>query len=1074
MTAVPASSQSAPAGRDAADRELRLGLAQERMWLFQHLRPGDPAYNVVLAVELDGPLAVAALRDAIDELVRRHEPLRTVMPAVDGRAAPRVLPAARARLREVSLAGLDWRRRDAAVETLLRRAAARPFRLADEPPASWWLVALAPERHLLVLAVHHVAFDAGSLAVARRELSVVAAAATAGRPSPLGPLDPPYAAIAAAERERDPGPALERVGARLAGVAEPASPFPDSPPPAGRASVAARTLGGEPPGRLLALAREEGCTPHMVVLAAVAALVGRRSGRDSVVLGVPVSQRESAAAQAVVGPLLNLVPVRVELGGDPSFRALVRRARAAAIEAYEDRHVPFERLAAMSPPHALDRNALFEVVVSGREAIAPFELAGAHALPREVPAAAAKYGLTVTLVESDGSLELGFEADAARSGGPAGAGAIGDQLITVLAHALAEPGIRAGRLPLVAVAKRQRLVEAPPGPAGDGAPMHRQFERRAREWPDAIAVVGAGEQVTYAALDAHGDRLMARLRAGGVGPERRVGVCMRRDPMLVAGLLGILKAGGAYVPLDPAHPADRLRVELAEAAVDLVLCDDSLPAGVRDGVRTVDARALGEETTAAAPDPHPASLCHVLFTSGSTGRPKAVGIEHRSAAAFVRWAAEAFDPAERACVVASSSLSFDLSVFEILATLCAGGTVLLADHPLALARLPDRDRATLLNTVPTAAAALLDVDGLPRSIASVVLAGEALPPALVSRFSEHHPGVTIANCYGPTEATTYATGARLPRGTHDQVTIGRPLPGVRAVVTAGDLEPLPEDVPGELLLGGVGIARGYLGRPGLTAASFVPDPFEPAAGARLYRTGDVVRRAPRGDLRYLGRADDQLKLRGVRIELGEIDAAVRAHPGVAEAAAVVTGGDDPTRRRLVAFAVPGVSGASLDARELLEHLRLRLPPALVPAELVAVERLPRGATGKLDRRALERRADALPVLPAAPIPPRTVLEEAIAAAWRATIGREQVGVHEPFFDAGGDSLGLLVLQARLERNLRARVEIADLFRFPTIALLARHLASGTAADRESLPSTRGSRRRAALARRRGVPLPEAP
>jgi amino acid adenylation domain-containing protein len=629
-------------------------------------------------------------------------------------------------------------------------------------------------------------------------------------------------------------------------------------------------------------------------------------------------------------------------------------------------------------------------------------------------------------------------------------------------------------VPLLGRAERRLLVcgygavEPIPAPA---ACIHELFEGQAARTPEATALVCGVRRLTYRELDERADLLARRLRSLGVGPESRVGLLLGRDEELVAAILGVLKAGAAYVPLDPRYPRERLAFMLEDSGAAALLTRRELLPGLprtETPVLHLDVDVWGADSgdgagssvrpsaSAARQGLGPQNLAYVIYTSGSTGRPKGVAISHASAAALLGWAHRAFSPEELAGVLFSTSVCFDLSVFELFAPLTRGGTVVVAEDALALPTLPARGEVTLVNTVPSAMSELVRGGPLPDSVLAVALAGEPLAPELAARAYAASRARRVLNLYGPTEDTTYSTCSEVARSAR-RVAIGRPLAGTRAYVLDAGVGPAPLGVSGELYLGGAGLARGYLDRPALTAERFVPDPLSGEPGARLYRTGDVARFLPGGEIEYLGRLDQQVKVRGYRVEPGEVEAALCADPWVAECAVVARewGGGG---RRLVAYVV-GRGGAGAEARRLRERLRRGLPEYMVPAAFVLLDSLPLTPNGKLDRNALPTpealaavdRPDSHPTA----TPPRTPLEHTIAALWQETLGVGQVGVHDNFFDLGGHSMLLVNIHRQLREQLRADLPIIELFNNPTIAALASYIRKVLEPSTTPAPAVKG-------------------
>ncbi|HEU4407574.1 MAG TPA: amino acid adenylation domain-containing protein [Polyangiaceae bacterium] len=1036
---MPAASRGGP---------LPLSFAQQRLWFIEQLEPGRPTYNIATALRFEGPLDVATLGRAVDEIIRRHEALRTTFGEEGGEPfqrvhepAPRPLP-----LLDLSGAG-DAGAREREALRLAALEAARPFDLAAGPLLRLLLLRIAEAEHVLVACVHHIVSDGWSLRVLVGELAALYAAFARGLPSPLPELPLQYADYAAWQRRALAGDALERALAywkrRLAGLTPLDLPTDRPRPPVAshRGAVTPVELPAPLVERLHALARREGATLFMVLLAAFQALLGRLAGQDDVAVGTPVAGRTYADFEGLIGFFVNTLVLRADLSGDPTFRDLLAQVKGTTLDAFEHQTLPVERLVeSIAPARDRSREPLFQAMFALQNVPAgEARVEGLAMTARPLTSGAAKFDLTLALDEDGGALrgvleyatDLFDEATAVRLVG---------RLRALLEGVARDSSARLGALPIATDAELAELRRwsdgGPIGPTGEC--LHALVEAQAARGPDAPAVEGGGEALSYRELDRRADALAWRLRGLGAGPEARVGVCLERSPSLIVALLGVLKAGAAYVPLDPAYPADRLAFMLADSGAEVLVTRRALGARLPasparplylDDVDADDAAPRGRPPPAASPE----HLAYVIYTSGSTGRPKGVAITHRSAAAFVRWARLVFSERDLGGVLAATSVCFDLSVFEIFVPLSAGGTVLLAGNALDLPSLSYRDRVTLLNTVPSAAAELVRAGGLPASVRVVNLAGEPLPLPLARAVYEAPHVERLYNLYGPTEDTTYSTFDLVERDAASPPTIGRPVAGTRAYVLDRHLRPAPPGVRGELYLGGAGLARGYLGRPGLTAERFVPDPFAPEPGARMYRTGDLTRWLPDGRLEYFGRADHQVKLRGFRIELGEVEAALAAHPDVRQAAVLVRE-DRPGDRRLVAYVVP--RGDAPPALALRQHLARTLPDHMVPGAFVALAALPLTPNGKLDRRALPAPAGAIEAAGGGGGPPETAAEQLLADAFVEVLGVPRVGANDDFFALGGHSLLATRLVSRVRSAFGVELPVRAIFEAPTVAALA--------------------------------------
>ncbi|MBW3655320.1 MAG: amino acid adenylation domain-containing protein, partial [Gemmatimonadetes bacterium] len=928
-----------PVARDGA---LPLSFAQQRLWFLHQLDPASPAYLIPAALRLRGALDVAALERALAEVVRRHEALRTTFHVEGGQPVQVIAAPAPLDLPVTDLRALPRAEREDAGRRVAADEAARPFDLERERPLHARLVRLDDDEWQLSFTMHHIASDGWSTGVLVREVSALYGAFSAGLPSPLRELPIQYADFAAWQRAWLGGGVLDVQLDWWRGVLAGAPPLLELPTDRPRPLVQG-DAGGECPfhlpraaaAALRELARKEGATPFMVLLAAWQALLARYAGTEDVSVGTPIAGRTRLETEGLIGFFVNTLVLRTDTSGDPSLRALLGRVRETTLGAYQHQDIPFEKLVEeLQPERSLGHTPFFQamLILQNHERGA-LRLGAVEAELLPAKQAAARFDLTLALAaEEDGALAgtLSYRAELFDA---ATAERMLEHFAALLAGAVAGPDRRLSHVPLLGDAERERVLRDWNATDRDypaDVLVHHLFAAQAARTPDATALVFRGEAMTYGALEAGANRLANHLRRLGAGPESRVGVCMKRAPEMVVALLGVLKAGGAYVPLDPAYPRERLGLMVRDAGIRLVLTTaalaDRLPGGAEplclDALRD---RIASESSAAPESGAGPENLSHVIFTSGSTGRPKGVMVRHASVATLLHWMRESVADAERAAVLGSTSISFDVSVAEIFGALCWGGTVVLVESALDLPGVADRG-IRYASMVPAAAAELLRSGGIPASLRSMNLAGEALPADLAQALYGLGTIETVRNLYGPTEDTSYSTCWVVERGAR-RVLIGRPLANSRAYVLDAGLRPAPAGVPGELYLGGAGVARGYEGRPALTAERFLPDPFGPA-GSRMYRTMDRVRWTASGELEYLGRTDFQVKVRGFRIELGEIEAALRERASVGEAVAVVRE-DAPGDRRLVAYVVPG-AGAVPAMAELRAGLRERLPEYMVP------------------------------------------------------------------------------------------------------------------------------------------------
>jgi len=1048
------------------DRELPLSFAQERLWFLDQLAPGLPTYNLSGSVRLGGEIETAPLRAALELVTARHEVLRCAFPAVEGRATLVVSPPGAHPLPEIDLRRLGDAAREPELGRLNREHARRPFDLTRGPLFRTSFVLLGAAESALLLTVHHIVSDGWSMGLLVGEMSTAYRALRRREAPSLPALPLQYADFAAWQRRWLRGRALESALAywrrRLGG----APPLLDLPTDRPRPPVQTFRGAGVPfrfdarlTGDLRRLGRRFGATSFMVLLSVFKALIGRWSQCDDITVGTPVAGRNWVEIEELIGFFTNTLVLRTDVDGGASFRELLERVRKGVLEADAHQDVPFEKLVEeLVPERSLEHSPLFQLSFAHQLTIRAPDAGDRGAGGVELsslPAATgfAKFDLTLLVFENrdtvDGWLELNthlFDRTTILR--------LATQLERLARAVAAHPLEPMAAAPILGEAERQLLLREwndTGGGTGEGAPIHRRVEERARRAPDSLAVAADDRRLSYGELDRRANGLARHLRSLGVGPEVRVGLYLDRCPELVIGALAVLKAGGGYVPFDPSYPAGRLDFLIDDARISIVLTRTALrsrlPATIADAARTIELDAEPPagttlEATELAGSATPHDLAYVIYTSGSTGRPKGVQISHAGLANLVDWHHRSIrtTPDDRATMVASPG--FDASVWELWPNLAAGASV----HTIT-----DDSRLGPENLWSWLAAEAITVCFLPTPVAAVVLErprplGLALRWLLTGgdrlrRAPSQELPFRLANCYGPTECTVLASWARVPAGDARIIpTIGRPLDGLRIRLLDRHLRPVPIGSVGELCVAGRGLARGYLERPGTTAAAFVPDPFS-TVGGRLYRTGDLARHRAGGEMEFRGRADHQIKLRGFRIELGEIESILERHPGVARSVAILEE-DSRGLRMLVAFVVP--AGSAPETAELRGFLTERLPPYMVPTFFVPLDELPLDAHGKIDRRALRLPEEVRRGSEAESEEPRTAREEALAAVWRDVLGLSRVGIHDSFFRLGGDSILSLRMVAKARR---AGLELTpqEVFQHPTIAGLAA--VAGTPAER---------------------------
>jgi amino acid adenylation domain-containing protein len=1029
-----------PVARAERTGPLPLSFAQERLWFLDQFEPGTALHNVAMTLRLDGALDAAVLRRCLDEIVRRHESVRTHFVECDGQP--------------VQIIGepmpIELPCHDVSADEAAHRCeeeARRPFDLAGGPLLRAVLFrgcgAPAATSHLLFINVHHIAMDEWSAGVLMEELATLYAAFAAAQPSPLAEPAVQYADFAIWQRDWLRGPRLEAQLAywreRLAG----APPLLELP--ADRARPAVMSHRGalvtahfpEPlAGSLRSLARAEGVSLFMLALAAFQVLVSRLTGREDIIIGSPSASRHRTEIEGLIGFFVNLLVLRCDLAGNPTFRELLARVREATLGAVAHQDLPFEKLVEeLKPARNLGYTPLCQIIFAVQNLPAVENDGPLRVSLDWVPTGTAKFDLSLTLIETRDGLRAMAEFSTDLFDHTTIA-ALLDRFRILLEGIVANPAERIGALPLMSDAERTRILidwnRTEPAIARECS-IHELFETQARRTPDTIALVFEEKRLTYGELDAWSDRVAAYLRGRGVGPEICVGLCIERSLEMIVGLLGILKAGGAYVPVDPSFPEARRNLLLDGCSAALVLTAQEVAA-------VAATPSPREPRAATASQPH--HLAYVLHTSGSTGGPKPVAIEHRQ---LVNYTLAIIDRASMTAgwsFATGSSLSADLGNTVIFPALCIGGTLhIIAEHrvadPIGFAAYFTRHAIDCLKIVPSHLAALLSgphpESVMPRRC--LILGGEAPRIEWVARLHALAPECAIFNHYGPTETTVGVLAWRvppsLPATASGTLPLGRPLAGTRIYVLDVRGEPVPPGVAGDLHIGGLTVGRGYLGRAELTAERFIANPF--VARDRLYRTGDRVRFLADGNVEFLGRMDDQIKVRGFRIEPAEIEAALATHPRVQRAAVVAR---ESVRGELVLVAFV-VAREALDAAALRDHLSTRLPDALIPTSFVFLEELPLTAAGKLDRLSLPQVIEAPERESSAA--PRTELECQLADVWQRILGIAQVGVRDNFFDLGGHSLLAARVIGELHHTLGITVPMATLFLHPTIESLARAL-----------------------------------
>jgi amino acid adenylation domain-containing protein len=1042
--------------RKTEHRSFPLSFAQQRLWVLDRLEPGKGVYNLAFAVRLDGALDPDMLQSALDKVAGCHEILRAEF-HVEGDAPVQViLPCHAVDATSFDLSDIPAATRDSRVSQLMSEVAGKPFDLSRGPLLRIRILRLSPSEHILLLVVHRIICDEQSLQILFAEIATCYSARLRGEPwhpneAPLG-----YLGFASAQRERLFSDELRSQLAywkrQLAGAPSSVDlPTDHTRPPVQsfRGDTSTVQISSTLYERLHDLSSSQQVTLFSTLFTAFKILLWRYSAQDDLVVGIEVSGRTGSEMQNAIGLFTNQLVLRTDLSGDPRTSALLRQVNATVEAAHASQDIPFEHLVdELNPDRDLSRSPLFQIMFNVRNAPPDsWQMPNLTVTPIEANNGNEKLDLTANLLQRSDRLECSFSYNPDLFEA-ATISRMTENYCKLLEEISADPERRISELPLLGEAEQSKILlefsEIAANYRRDLC-VHDFLEAQAKRTPEVIALICKGDHLTYAELNTRANRLAHYLRKRGVGPEVLVAICVERTPEMLVGVLGILKAGGAYVPLDPTYPLQRLAAILEDAKAPVLITQqrliDLFPQSAATTV-SIDAdwpdiaQESGENP---AHITKPENLAYVLFTSGSTGRPKGVALEHRSAATFIQWAQSVFTPEEVAGTLFSTSICFDLSVFEMFVPLSMGGKVIMAENALFLPKLANPDQVTLINTVPSAIAELVRMNAIPASVQVVNLAGEALPTSLAQQTYNSTRVRKLYNLYGPTEDTTYSTYALVPRG--GEVTIGRPLANTRVYILDANGRPTPIGVPGELYLAGEGLARGYFGRPDLTAERFVSDPFNPQA--RMYRTGDLARFLPDGNIQYLGRVDNQVKIRGFRIELGEIEAVLAKHPAV-QTGVVMAREDKPGDKRLVAYltCVPDKETSSGNLRAFLKE---SLPEYMIPSAFVMMDGLPLTPNGKINRRALPA-PDWSQIDSGASIAPRDQLEVMLVKTWRKVLGIPSISVTDNFFDLGGHSLLAARLLSEVEKITGRQIPLSVLFRGATVESLAQLIREGEEAN----------------------------
>jgi amino acid adenylation domain-containing protein/non-ribosomal peptide synthase protein (TIGR01720 family) len=1043
----------------ARGRDLPLSFAQQRLWFLEQLQPGIPVYNIPIALRLRGPLNLVALERGFQTIVHRHEALRSRFTVVHGQPVQRIVPAPDIPLTLIDLQQLSAAEQNANLWRLATTEARRPFDLACGPLMRTTMLRVNWEDHVLLLTLHHCVADGWSVGLLFRELAELYAAYIEGKPSSLPALSIQYADFAVWQRQRLQGEVLEQQLAywkqHLAGIPPVLDLPPARPRPAVRTSRGAKQpveISTRLTGALKELSQRRGVTLFMTLLAAFNVLLQRYTGQDDILVGTPIAGRTRSQTEGLIGCFVNTLALRADLSGDPSFWEFLGRIREVTLAAYTHQELPFEKLVEeLHPERSLSHAPLFQVMFALHNLpTQSLELPGVTVRLLEVGSDTAKFDVTLSMVETTASLRGTLEYDTDLFDAATIQRVIG-HFQTVLQGVVDDPEAPISRLPLLAEAERQQLLvtwndTCTPYPRE--ACFHELFEVQVERTPDATAAMFENELLTYRELNTRANQLAHYLQTLGVGPEGLVGLYLARSLEMIVGLLGVLKAGAAFVPLDPTSPPERLAFMIRDAQVGIVVTQQRLRS--RLPAHEVQVVCLDTDWASIAPlrmdnlvsGVSAVNLAYVIYTSGSTGSPKGTTVHHQGLVNYMTWCAQAFAGFNGHGATVHGSIGFDGTFSSVFAPLLVGQKVVLVpeEHEIdnLCAALRTHRGFSFVKITP-AHLELLAERLSPREAAGItralVVGGESLSGESLAFWRSSAPYTQLINEYGPTEAIVGCTFFALPqeRTLTGGVPIGRPIHNLQMYIVDRHLQPVPIGVPGELYIGGVGLARGYLKQPEMTAVRFLPNPFSNEPGARLYKTGDLVRYLSDGNIEFLGRLDHQVKIRGFRIELGEIEGVLRQHPDVRETV-VLAREDHPGNKRLVAYVVLQPEAAA-KRRDLRHFLRHKLPEYMVPATFVILEALPLTANGKVNRHALPAPDSNGSELETAFVAPRTAVEKTLAEIWNYVLGVEPIGVHDNFFELGGDSILSIQIVARAYQA-GLRLTPRQLFQHQTIAELS--------------------------------------
>ncbi|WP_194270035.1 non-ribosomal peptide synthetase [Candidatus Methylospira mobilis] len=1054
--------------RPVADPAL-LSFPQQRLWFLSRMDSANVAYNIPTALHLSGQLNIPLLTLTVNEIVRRHEILRTKFDLAGDQAIQIIRPELPIEIEVQDLSALPPQEQEPEVLRRAREDGAYRFDLQNGPLLRVNLLDLGKQEYVLLFTLHHIVFDGWSAAVLFEEFATLYLSFAENRLPALPPVPIQYADYAYWQRQQLQGERLEKLVAywrrQLADVPallELPTDRPRPPIQSGAGAVYSFRVDRLLAERLREISRKQGATLFVTLVSVFSVLLHRYSGQQDFCIGASVANRSRPEFEALIGLFANMLVLRAELAENPRFTDFLRRMRTVSLEAQEYQDLPFEKLVEeLNPMRDRSYSPYFQVIfVMHNMPSGKWEVPGLQVRYLPIDFGSAKSDLTFHITEDNDGFDAAFEysTDLFEKNTIE---RMATHFGTLLKTIAAQPETRVGDLPLLTEKEYRQLSDWSHGAAllsCDDGMLHERFEAVALAQPEQIAVICGDRQLSYCELNRRAEQWARLLRLQGIVPEMRVGLCAERSIEAIVGMIAILKAGGAYVPLDPSAPPERLDALLRDCAAGLLLTQAHLKARLRteiptlclDDAEAVELRVSGDDRS--CPPYRPVSAqqaAYLIYTSGSTGKPKAVLVSHANAAASTAARLREYGEQPEGFMLLSS-FAFDSSVAGIFWTLSHGGRLCIAQEgkhqePNSLAAAIERDRPSHLLCLPSLYGLLLESCKADQtnSLRCVIVAGETCPTTLIKQHYQRLPGTILYNEYGPTEATVWCSVYK----THPQdgnidraVSIGAPIAGYQLYILDPQMNFAPVGVPGEVYIGGAGVARGYLQRPGLTAEKFVPNPYE-EYGARLYRSGDLARRHADGMIEFLGRVDNQVKIRGFRIEPGEIEMRLLRHPLVKETAVLVRE-DRPGDKRIAAYIVPAgqtPAGSNISASETLRaYLKETLPDYMIPASFVILEQLPLMTNGKLDRNALpvpiiEGRFSGSGAVPLNPV------EEAVAAIWKEILGAGHIDIHDNFFDLGGHSLSAIQVIVRIQDRFGIEISVAELFDAPTIYTLSQIL-----------------------------------